>query len=73
MMKQIQLMNNEIENFHEDWKKFYEAVMNDNPDQMSLDDYAIPDEAPNPQPISFEAIQKHLAEKEDTRQITCGG
>ncbi len=36
----------------------------DNSDQMSLlDDYAIPDENSNPQPVSFEAIQKHLADK----------
>lgn len=36
----------------------------ENPDQMSLlDDYAIPDENSNPQPVSFDAIQKHLADK----------
>ncbi|MGX7092413.1 hypothetical protein [Hutsoniella sourekii] len=36
----------------------------ENPDQMSLlDDYAIPDEGPTPKLISFDAIQKHLADK----------
>lgn len=28
-----------------------------------LDDYAISDENSNPQPVSFDAIQKHLANK----------
>lgn len=63
MMKQLQLMNDEVQSFYESWQHFYEQVANHNPNQISLDDYVIPDENPNPQPVSFEAIQKHLAEK----------
>lgn len=42
------------------------AIVNEkNSDQMELelDDYAIPDEKHNPQPVSFEALQKHCAQK----------
>ena len=63
MMKQLQLMNDEVQSFYESWQHFYDQVANSNPDQMSLDDYAIPDEDPSPQPVSLEATQKHLAEK----------
>ena len=62
-MNQLQQLNNDFQDFVESWNSFYQAAIHENPDQMTLDDYAIPDEDPNPQPVSFEAIQKHLAEK----------
>lgn len=62
-MKQLQAMNDSIQSFYEDWEHFYQAFVSEDPNQMALDEYAIPDEQETVQPISFEAIQKHLAQK----------
>lgn len=62
-MNQLQQLNNDFQDFVESWNSFYQAAIHENPDQMTLDDYAIPDEEVNPKPVSFEAIQKHLATK----------
>lgn len=68
-------MNESIRNFYEDWQDFYQSHANHNPDQLTLDEYAILDEQETVQPVSFEAIQKHLAQKaqegfsDDIRQL----
>ena len=62
-MKQLQAINDNIQSFYEDWEHFYQAFVSEDPNQMTLDEYAIPDEQGIVQPISFEAIQKHLAKK----------
>lgn len=61
-MKQLFEIRNDLAEMLEDLNQL--LAQEDNFDQMSLlDDYAIPDENLNPQPVSFEAIQKHLADK----------
>ncbi|MBG9986253.1 hypothetical protein HZY91_05020 [Facklamia sp. DSM 111018] len=62
-MKQLQAINDKIKSFYEDWEHFYQAFVSEDPNQMTLDEYAIPDEQETVQPISFEAIQKQLAKK----------
>ena len=42
------------------------AIVNEknlNQMELELDHYAIPDENPNPQPVSFDALQKQCAQK----------
>lgn len=63
MMKQLQQLNDDLRNFMEGWDSYYQEAVYENPDQLTLDDYAIPDEESNPQPVSFVAIQKHLTSK----------
>lgn len=61
-MKQLLEIRNDFENALNSLNSL--LVEGEKPDQMSLlDDYAIPDEEPNLQPVSFDALQKHCAEK----------
>lgn len=62
-MKRLQQFNDEFQHFMDSWNSFYQAVIHENPDQMTLDDYAIPDEEANPQPVSFNALQKLCVQK----------
>lgn len=61
-MKQLLEIRDDFENVLNNLNSL--LAEEENLDQMSLlDDYAIPDENSNPQPVSFDAIQKHLADK----------
>ena len=61
-MKQLLEIRDDFENVLNNLNSL--LAEEENPDQMSLlDDYAIPDEEPNPKPVSFDALQKHCAEK----------
>lgn len=61
-MKQLLEIRYDVENVLHNLNQL--LAEEESPGQMNLlDDYAIPDENSNPQPVSFDAIQKHLADK----------
>lgn len=63
-MKQLQEFNESFQKVYEEWQAIYRDFNGESHDQLALlDDYAIPDELKNPQPVSLEALQKHCIDK----------
>lgn len=61
-MKQLFEIRNDLAEMLEDLNQLLDQE--ENSDQMSLlDDYAIPDENLNPQPVSFDVLQKRMTDK----------
>ena len=62
-MNRLQQLNNDLQDFMNHWNDFYQAAIQEDLDQLTLNDYVIPDEEVNLQPVSFETLQKRCAQQ----------